>query len=287
LQEQIRREEIIMAEWFNHGFMLRALVAGILVGGLASYYGVFIVQRRMSFLGSGLAHAAFGGVALALLLQTEPLFIAIPFTVVVALAINWVSSHTKLAADTAIGIFFAVAVALGIVFLSLREGTTYDAFAYLFGSILAISSTDLWIVVAISLVALATLPRLWGNWAFATFDREIAHADGRPVERDDYILTVLLAVTIVVSIKMVGILLIAAFLVIPAATAQLITPTFAAMTLTSVLLGMSSAVGGLIASYELDMPTGAIIILCQAAVFGITLLASKFKARGQAPMSSG
>lgn len=275
-----------MVEWFAYGFMLRALVAGILVGGLASYYGVFIVQRRLSFLGSGLAHAAFGGVALALFLQTEPLFIAIPFTVIVALAINWVWSHTKLSADTAIGVFFSVAVALGIVFLSLREGTTYDVFAYLFGSILAISSADLWIVIAISLLALGTLPRLWGNWAFATFDREIARADDRPVERDDYLLTVLLAVTIVASIKMVGILLIAAFLVIPAASARLITPTFVAMTLTSVLLGISSAVAGLFASYETDLPSGATIILCQAAVFGIALLVSKVKAREQASKPS-
>src|SRR5690606_36567006 len=112
---------------------------------LASYYGAFVVQQRLSFLGAGLAHAAFGGVALGLLLQTEPLWVAVPFTVVVALGINWIRSTTGLAGDTAIGIFFAVAVALGIVFLSLRDDYSADVFAYLFGSILAVTPADLWI----------------------------------------------------------------------------------------------------------------------------------------------
>ena len=266
-----------MLEGFQHAFMIRALAAGLMVGGLASYYGVFIVQRRLSFLGSGLAHAAFGGIALGLLLQAEPLFVAIPFTVAVSLGINWVRAHTKLAADTAIGVFFAVAVALGIIFLSMRDTYTYDAFAYLFGSILSITGTDLWIMFAISLLGVATFPRLWGNWAYATFDPEIASADDSPVSRDDYLLIVLVAVTIVASIKMVGILLIAAFLVIPAASARLVSRTFFSMTIISVCVGVSSAAFGLVGSYELDLPSGATIILCQATLFVAALLISKVR----------
>ncbi len=256
-----------MPEVFAYPFMQRALIAGVLVGGLASYYGVFVVQRQLSFLGAGLAHAAFGGVALGLLLQTEPLWIAVPFTVLVALGVNVVRRLTGLGGDTAVGIFFAVSVALGIVFLSLRREYSADAFAYLFGSVLAVTWNDVWITLAVTVVGFATAPRLWGSWAYATFDRDLARADRVTVDRDDYLLSIMLAITVVVAVKVVGILLIAAFLVIPAASARLVSRTFRAATLAAILIGCLSAVVGLYSSYWLDIPSGATIILVQAAVF--------------------
>lgn len=262
-----------MMDLLAYPFMQRALAGGVLVGMLASYFGVFVVQRRLSFLGAGLAHAAFGGVALGLLLQTEPLAVAVPFTVAVSLGINWVRRHTRLAGDTAVGVFFAVSVALGLVFLAVRRGVTVDAFTYLFGSVLAISSTDVLLAAAMAVLGLSTLPRLWGRWAYASFDAESARADRLPVDRDDYVLFTLLAVTIVVSVKIVGIILMAAFLVIPAATARLLAPTFRHMTVIAVAIGMLSAVGGLAVSYGADVPSGATIVLLQAAVFfGVVLV---------------
>lgn len=259
-----------MIELFGMPFMQRAFAAGCLVGFLASYFGVFVVQRRLSFLGTGLAHAAFGGVALALLLQTEPLLIAVPFTIIVALGINWIRTSTGLAGDTAVGILFAVAVALGVVFLSLRHDYSADAYTYLFGSILAVSEVDIWVTGAVAVAALAVLP-MWSRWAYATFDPELARADGLPVLRHDYMLSVFLAVTVVVAVKVVGILLVAAFLVIPAAAARLVAATFFSMTLISILIGIASAVAGLLMSYVLDLPSGATIILVQAALFAITM----------------
>ncbi len=255
-----------MGEALSYPFMQRALVAGVLVGFLASYYGVFVVQRGLSFLGSGLAHATFGGVALGLLLQVEPLWIAIPFTVVVALGIIWARERTRLGADTTIGIFFAVSMALGIVFLSLRKNYSADAFTYLFGSILAVSPADLWATGGVVLLTLALLP-FWNRWAYATFDRELAAADRHRTVRDDYVLSIAMAVTIVVSVKLVGVVLIAAFLVIPAASARLVARRFITMTLGSVGIGMASALTGLLISYQLDIPSGPSIILLQAAVF--------------------
>ena len=251
-------------------FMQRALLGGFLIGMLASYYGVFVVQRGLSFLGTGLAHAAFGGVALGLLLNTEPLWIAVPFTILVALGITWVKDRTELSGDTAIGIFFSVSMALGIVFLFLRQEYTDDAFTYLFGSILAISWPDIYITAGILLVTILILP-LWRNWAYSSFDRELAMADRLPVRRDDYILAVSIAVTIVVAIKLIGIVLIAAFLVIPAATARQLTNTFRNMTIISVIFGVTGAVVGLIVSYYLDIPTGSAIILLQASMFFIAM----------------
>lgn len=251
-------------------FMQRAFAAGCLVGFLASYFGAFVVQRRLSFLGTGLAHAAFGGVALALLLRTEPLWIAVPFTVVVAVGINWIRTATGLAGDTAVGIFFAVAVALGVVFLSLRQDYSADAYAYLFGSILAVNTIDIWVTIGVAVVVIGLLP-MWSRWSYATFDPELARADGLAVGRHDYVLSVLLAVTVVVAVKVVGILLVAAFLVIPAAAARLLSRTFFGMTILAILLGVASAVAGLFASYYLDIPSGATIILVQAAAFGVAM----------------
>lgn len=262
-----------MLDAFEFGFMQRALIAGLLTGIAASYYGVFVVQRGMSFLGNGLAHAAFGGVALGLLLNQQPLVVAVPFTVVVALLITWVRDHTRLGADTVIGIFFALSMALGIIFISQIPTYTTDAFTYLFGSILGVSRFDLWASVGILLLALVTLP-LWGRWAYATIDREAALADRLPVKMDDYILSVLIALTIVVSAKIIGIVLISAFLVIPPAASRLISHRFMNMTIVSIILGALTVIIGLLLSYQLDWPSGATIILIQTLAFLLCLVIS-------------
>jgi zinc transport system permease protein len=261
-----------MLEAFALPFMQRALAAGIMVAFLSSYYGVFVVQRGLSFLGNGLAHAAFGGVALGILLQKEPLWLALPFTLFVSLAITWVRHHTRLASDTIIGVFFAVSMAAGIIFLSLSREYTTDAFTYLFGSILAVTANDLWVTGILVLLALLALP-LWKRWSYATFDRDLARADRVPVIFDDYLLAALLAVTVVAAVKTVGIVLVSAFLVIPAAAARMAVNRFAAMTWLSILFGVISVVAGLWSSYWLDIPSGAAIVLLQAAIFMACVIA--------------
>ena len=260
-----------MPEFLLLPYMQRALLGGILVGFLASYYGVFVIQRKLSFLGSGLAHAAFGGIALGILLSIEPLWVAVPFTIIIAVAIAWVSDKTVLGGDTAVGIFFSVSMALGIIFLFLKRTYASDAFSYLFGSILAISWNDILITSLVVLITFFTGP-LWKRWAYTSFDRELAQSDRIPVKKDDYLLSILIALTVVVAIKVVGIVLIAAFLVIPAAAARLISRTFRSMTLMAITFGSGGALVGLIASYYLDLPSGATIILLQALVFFICML---------------
>ncbi len=265
-----------MLEAFELPFMQRALVAALLLGVLAAFYGSFVVQRGLSFLGSGLAHAAFGGVALGLLLDVEPLLTAVPFTVAVALGISWVGRGSRLSSDTTIGIFFSLSMALGIVFLSLKQGYSSDAFAYLFGSILAVSRLDIGLAAGLVAVAVAAT-RLWGRWAYASFDRDLARADGLPVDRDDDVLSLLIALTVVAAIKIVGIVLVAAFLVIPPATARLWSSRFGAMTVGSLVLGGATAVLGLLGSYRFDLPSGATIILLQASLFFVAFAATRFK----------
>lgn len=259
-----------MFEILTLPFMQRALVAGTLVGFLASYYGVFVVQRGLGFLGSGLAHAAFGGVALGLLLNQEPLWVAVPFTIIVAVGITWVKEKTNLGGDTTIGIFFSVSMALGIIFIFLKRQYTSDAFNYLFGSILSVTIIDIIVPVLLIVVTLILFP-FWNRWAYSSFDRELAQTDKIPVLFDDYLLSILIAVTIVVSIKVVGIVLIAAFLVIPPATSRLLNKSFSKMTIISVVIGILTALVGLWISYYLDVPSGATIILLQAFLFFVVM----------------
>lgn len=264
----------IMGDVLSTGIMQRALAAGALVGFVASYFGVFVVQRRMAFLGSGLAHAAFGGVALGILASVPPLYVAAPFTVAVALAIVWLRERSTLTEDTSIGVLFATSMALGVVFISLKKGFAGDALAYLFGSILAVSNTDVWLALAMACATLATVP-MWGAWAYAAFDRNLARTDRLPTSAHDYALAAAMAVAIVVSIKIVGILLISAFLVLPAATARLLTRSFRQMTLVSVAVGTVTPAVGLYVSYATDLPSGATIVLLQASLFVVALCARR------------
>ena len=264
-----------MLDFLSATFMQNALIAGALIGFLGSYYGVFVVQRKMSFLGSGLSHAAFGGVALGILLGVEPLVMALPFTILVGMLIVWLEDKTKLSSDTSIGILFSVAVALGIVFMAMKTGYAADAYTYLFGSILAVYTSDLIIISILSIITIASYFTLWKSWAYATFDREFAISDGVKVKLHDYLLSMLLSLTVVVAMKIVGMLLIAAFLVIPAAIGRNTSKTFAGMTIVSVIVGVLSAVGGLILSFFMDLPSGAVIILLQSFIFLITLFLKK------------
>ena len=260
-----------MLEIFSMPFMQRAFAASVLVAFMAGLFGVFVVQRKLSFLGDGLSHSAFGGVALGLLLGIEPLTIAIPATFLVALGI--------IEEDTSIGIFFSVSVALGVVFLALKRNFTADAYSYLFGSVLAVSETDLIVTAAAAVLTVVIMLKYWKIFAYSSFDEELACADGIKTGFADYFFTAVISLVIVISIKLVGIVLISSFLVIPAAAAKLVSRTFSQMTILSVIFGIIGSIAGLLASVWLDMPSGAVIILALALEFVITAVIGKIGKR--------
>lgn len=265
-----------LIEVFQYPFMQRALLAGLLVALPSALLGVFVVQRGLSFLGDGLAHASFGGVALGLLIGvSQPLWVALPFALSASLGIAWVRERTQLSSDTAIGIFFAVSVALGVLFISLQESYTVDAWNLLFGSILGISQGDLWVVAGVALLSVALFVPLWGRLAYATFDAELAQTDGVKTKGLEYLLFALAAVIIVVSVKVVGVVLIASYLVIPAAAARLLSHSLFRMTLLSIVISLVSTALGLVLSFFLDVPSGSTIILTQAALFVMAAVVPK------------
>lgn len=266
------------AEMFSYAFVQRAMIGGAAIALMTGLLGVFVVQRGLAFLGDGLAHASFGGIALGALiaqgavgvgLLEQPLWIALPFTTAIALAIAWVRDHTELSSDTAIGVFFAVSVALGVLFLSRipPDRNVVDVWHLLFGSILAVGPQDLRIILVTAALVTLLITLFWGRLGYATFDAELAASDGVHVRALDYALFALAAVAVVVSAQVVGVILMAAYLVIPAAAARMAARSLIAMTTGAVVIGIVTTLAGLIASYAFDVPSGSAIILLQAVVF--------------------
>jgi len=237
---------------------------------------VYVVLKRMAFIGAGISHAAFGGVALGLLIfqsaQRPDLWISLitaAFCLIVALAIGFTTQRGPISADSAIGIYFASTMALGVLFVGLRKQYTADVFGYLFGSILSVTRDDVISIVVLATLVLLAIGLLFKELLFYSFDEAMARASGLPVGALHHLMLVLLALTIVVAVKVVGIVLISAFLVIPGATARLLSGRFRRMMALSVAVGVGSALAGLVISSYWDIPSGATIVLTQFAVFAV------------------
>jgi len=255
-------------------FMQRALITAVLVGGVCAVVGVYIVLKKMAFIGAGISHSAFGGVALGFFFGLNPVTVAVPFCLATALAIGWVSRRGRISEDTAIGIFFAGTMALGVLFIGLSRGYNVDLFGYLFGSILSVSNSDLWLILGLSLAVIGIILLFFKELLFLSFDEEIAKVSGLPVTALYYLLLSLIALTIIISIKIVGIILVSALLVIPAAAAYQVTRRFGTMTLVSIIFGVVSGVAGLFLSYYLDLASGATIVLVATVIFCLCFLFS-------------
>jgi zinc transport system permease protein len=263
-----------MEELFSYAFMQRAFLAGLGVSLTCAILGVFLVLRRDAMIGHGLAHVTFGGVALGMLLNVAPLLVALAVAILSALGILKLKERGGLYGDTAIGIISSLGMALGIFLVSLAGGFNLDLFGYLFGNILAIDPGEVWMAFLLALAVLATVAFFYQEFLFLTFDSESARASGIQVERLDSLMAVLTAVTVVVGMKVVGILLISALLVIPAAAALQVARNFKGAMALSAALAVVSAAGGLIAAFFLDWPPSGTIVLVSGVLF-LVLFASR------------
>jgi len=263
-----------MPDFLHFEFMQRALLGSIVVGTTCSFIGVFVVLRGMAFAGSGLAHAAFGGVALGFLLAVNPLFTAVIFCLGTAGLIQIAGRRAQIRLDTAIGIFFAFTMALGVVFIGLMKRYDARVYGYLFGNVLGITPGNLWAMLGLAAVVIGTVVVLYKEFKFLSFDEETAQASGLPTAGLSFLLLVLLALTVVVSLKAVGIILVEALLVLPAATAYQLTNRYGMMFLLSWVAGVVASGVGLVVSYYLEIPSGAAIVIAATALFGLATLVS-------------
>ncbi len=257
-----------MTAWWMYPFVQRALLGGVLIGLLTAWVGTFVVLRRMAFMGAGVGHAAFGGVALGLWLGWDPLWTALGFCVLVAWGITFIVRRGVLASDTAIGIFFAATMALGLLLLG-RLPTSTDVFALLFGSVLAIGPGELKQLVLLFVSAVPVLLALHRAFVLLAFDPEHARVVGWPEALLDYLFAALVALTVVAAIKVVGLILASALLVIPAAAMLHWSRTFGQLILLAMGLGAGSVVAGLVLALLWDLPPGATIVLVATAGFAL------------------
>ena len=256
-----------MFESFGYAYMQRAMVAGVLIGALCAVIGVYVVLKGLSFIGAGIAHASFGGVAIGIALGINPVWSAIVFCLMVAWGIGAVTRKGNVKEDTAIGIFFASTMALGVLIIGLMRGYQVDLFSYLFGSIIAVTPQDVWTTVVITAVVLGCVGVFFKDLMFVVFDPEMAEVTGIPAAKLYFLLISMMALTVVMSIKVVGIVLVSALIVIPAAAAYQLTEKFRTMMALSVIFGVGSTVVGLMLSDWLRTASGATIVLLATLLF--------------------
>ena len=252
--------------------IVRALIASAMVGVICAIVGTYVVLRGIAFIGDAVAHAAFPGVVVAYMVGFPFYLGAAVAAVGTALAIGFVTKRSGLRQDTAIGVLFAGMFALGIFLFSTIDGYVADLFSFLLGNVLAIGTADLVTLVVLGAAVIVTVAVLWKEMLYATFDPLGAAASGIKVDRLEYLFLALVALTIVVSLQAVGIILVVAMLITPAATAQLLTVRFPRLMLTAAFVGVASAVIGLYLSYWFDVASGATIVLVQTAAFVLALV---------------
>ncbi len=257
-----------------YDFWRRAVAGGLIIATVCSLLSVYVVLKRMAFVGQGISHSAFGGFALGVLLfgggagaQTRVYLTALLFCVAVALMIGAVTRHSRISEDSAIGVFFVVSMALGVIFFRMARGFNQDVYSFLFGSVLALTPGELVVMAVLAGAVVAVLLLLQKELLYYTFDEGMAGISGIPVAVLHYLLLTLLSLTIVISVRMVGIILVSAFLILPGAIAQLLTLRFRRMVVVSVVTGIVTTLAGIAVSWATDLPTGATVVVIQFILF--------------------
>ncbi len=256
-----------LVQLLSYGFIQNALLAALLMSVSCGIIGTYIVSRRMVFISGGITHASFGGVGLGYLLGFPPLGGAAVFAVAAALVTENLTRRKILRNDSIIAIMWSLGMALGIIFVYLSPGYAPNLMSFLFGSIITVSRTDLWLMLSLALAVILFFALFYRPILYVAFDEQFARTRGIPVMWFNYILIILVALTIVLSIRMAGIILVLSILTIPQNIANLYTNRFDRIMIWSIILGLSGSVAGLAASYFLDIPSGATIIFILVVMY--------------------
>jgi zinc transport system permease protein len=257
--------------FLQYAFIQKAFLAGSAVAIACSSLGLFLVLRKMSLIGDGLSHVSFGAIALGLFFGLYPFYVAIPVVMVASLLILKITEKAKVYGDAAIGIISAVGISGGVILASLSGGFNVDLFSYLFGNILAVSNTEVILSILLSFAVLICIYFFYWDLFSATFDEEYARTTGIKVDFINRLLTLLTAITVVLSVKIVGIMLVSALLILPAVSALQMSKSFKVAMFISNIIAFVSVLLGITSSFFLDLPTGATIVMINVLFFCLTL----------------
>lgn len=263
-----------MLEMLSYEFIQRALIASMVIGLVCSIIGVFVILKNLTFIGAGTSHAAFAGVTLGYLAAVNPLSLAVLFSLVTVWIVGHLSRKGYLKLDASVGIFYSLTMALAVLFIGLMKVYNAEVYGYLFGSILSVTRIDLTIILVLGAVVLFIVYLFFKEFHFMTFDEEMARASGIPTGWLSFLLLTMIALTIVISLKSVGAILVFALIVTPAAAAYQLTYSMIRMFLYSAIIGTGSSVAGVFLSYWLDLPSGATTVLFVSFVFFLSVIFS-------------
>ncbi|MBQ2981695.1 MAG: metal ABC transporter permease [Lachnospiraceae bacterium] len=270
-------EEII--GMFSYSFMIRAMIVGGLVALIASILGVVLVLKRYSMIGDGLSHVGFGAMAISLAFNEAPLVFAIPIVIVAAFLLLRVSENSKIKGDAAIGLISSSSLAIGMIINSLSNGTNIDLNSYMFGSILAIEKSEMILCIILGVIIIGVFIYFYNPIFAVTFDENFAKATGLKVEVYKTVLSVLTALTIVIGMRIMGTLLISSLIIFPALSAMRITKKFKSVMIISVIISLVCFFAGLIASYLIEIPTGASIVVSNLIMFIVMSIIGLFRGK--------
>ncbi len=266
-----------MFEILQLEFMQRAFIAGVILAPLLSVLGSFTTLRKMSFFSDGIAHASLLGVALAILTGIAPFAGALLMGVALGVLVFALERYAKLASDAVIGIVFTTGLALGVIIISLQPGYQPDLISFLFGNVLSITWGDVWVILGFSAAILSTVLVFFRQITLLSFSEELAWTSGVNTKRFDLLFYVLLSVSVVLGVKLLGIILVSALLITPPVTAKLIAQSFHSYVALSVVFALVAFMGGLFASYYLDFPSGASIVMFATTLFAGTFVVKTVK----------
>lgn len=262
------------SDLWHYEFWRRAIIGGLLISIACSLLSVYVVLKRMAFIGQGISHSAFGGIALGALMfagsagaDAKIYAVTLLFCLAIAFMIAATTRLSRISEDSAIGIFFVVSMAFGVICINSTKGYNKDVSSYLFGSILALSQTDMYIMAAVAAVVVGVVWTFYKELLYYTFDENMAAISGVPVRLLHYLMLGGLSLTIVISVKLVGVILISAFLILPGAIAQLLSERFDRLMLYAVAVGICTTLAGVFTSHLTNWPTGATIVIVQFAAF--------------------
>ncbi|MFA5786356.1 MAG: metal ABC transporter permease [Actinomycetota bacterium] len=263
----------------SYGFMRHALLAVIVVGAVAPLIGIYLVQKRLALIGDGLGHVAFAGVAAGLLAGISPVGVALAFAVVGALGIERLRASRRAGGDLALSLFFYGGISAGVVLASAGGNFNANLLGYLFGSVLTTSHADLVVVGVLGLVIVGTVYLLAKELFATSFDEEAARVSGVPVGLVNGLLAVLVAVTVAVGMRVVGLLMVAALMVVPVASGRLLASSFKGTIFASMAVGVTSGIMGLFLAFYLDFAPGGTIVLVAIAAYGLVGLRDRLRRR--------